>query len=258
MAMHVHAVYFSPAGTTRRTVRALARALGLGTASETDWTDPAQRTRLDCGPDDLLIVGMPVYYGRIPSLFHAGLPLAGERTKWLPVVVYGNRNYDDALLELMTLGEAAGCVTLGAAAFVAQHCLNPDMGRGRPDAKDAEAVRRFAGMIRERLGHERVEPVSVPGSRPYREYRPTPFAPVLLDPKACTRCGLCVRACPVRIIEPETLEVAEPDRCLFCFGCVNACPVGARGPHPSVAPAFRAQMAALGARCTTRREAELF
>ena len=255
----VHAVSFSPTGTTRRIVRAVAEGFGCGEVRETDWSDAATRAAgLDCGPDELVIVGMPVYYGRIPSLFHQALPLRGQGA-FVPVAVYGNRHYDDALLELKTLGEAAGCATLGAAAFVAQHCLNPDMGRGRPDATDLEAVRGFGAALRAKAEScQTLPPLTVPGSVPYRDYKPTPFAPVLLDADACIRCGLCVSTCPVGIIEPETLNVAEPERCLFCFGCVRVCPVGVRGPHPSVAPAFTAQMAALGARCAERREPEMF
>ena len=129
----VHIAYFSPTGTTKRTLRAVAEGFGCSELSETDWGDPKSRAAiLKTGPDELVIAGMPVYYGRIPSLFHEGLPLHGEGTPFVPVAVYGNRHYDDAVLELKTLGEAAGCVTLGAAAFVAQHCLNPIWAVGAP------------------------------------------------------------------------------------------------------------------------------
>lgn len=147
----VHIAYFSPTGTTKRTLRAVAEGFGCSELSETDWGDPKSRAAiLKTGPDELVIAGMPVYYGRIPSLFHEGLPLRGEGTPFVPVAVYGNRHYDDAVLELKTLGEAAGCVTLGAAAFVAQHCLNPDMGRGRPDASDLAVMKRFGSALRPR------------------------------------------------------------------------------------------------------------
>ena len=147
----VHIAYFSPTGTTKRTLRAVAEGFGCSELSETDWGDPKSRAAiLKTGPDELVIAGMPVYYGRIPSLFHEGLPLHGEGTPFVPVAVYGNRHYDDAVLELKTLGEAAGCVTLGAAAFVAQHCLNPDMGRGRPDASDLAVMKRFGSALRAR------------------------------------------------------------------------------------------------------------
>ena len=176
----VHIAYFSPTGTTKRTLRAVAEGFGCSELSETDWADPKSRAAiLKTGPDELVIAGMPVYYGRIPSLFHEGLPLRGEGTPFVPVAVYGNRHYDDAVLELKTLGEAAGCVTLGAAAFVAQHCLNPDMGRGRPDASDLAVMKRFGSALRAKADGlaGSMPPLSVPGAVPYKEYKPTPFAP---------------------------------------------------------------------------------
>lgn len=257
----VHLAYFSPTGTTKRTLRAVAEGFGCPEVIGHDWSDPDVRARpLECGPDELIVVGMPVYYGRVPSLFHGGLPLHGQGTPFAAVAVYGNRHYDDALLELKTLGEGAGCAAVGAAAFVAQHCLNPDMGRGRPDAADLAAMSRFGEALRAKVeGLARPLPaLAVPGATPYREYKPAPFAPVLLDAEKCVRCGLCARTCPVRIIDPETFAVAEPERCLFCFGCVRGCPVSVRGPRPEIAPAFAAQMAGLAARCAERREPESF
>ena len=86
-------------GTTKRTLRAVAEGFGCSELSETDWADPKSRAAiLKIGPDELVIAGMPVYYGRIPSLFHEGLPLRGEGTPFVPVAVYGNRHYDDAVL----------------------------------------------------------------------------------------------------------------------------------------------------------------
>ena len=84
----VHIAYFSPTGTTKRTLRAVAEGFGCSELSETDWGDPKSRAAiLKTGPDELVIAGMPVYYGRIPSLFHEGLPLHGEGTPFVPVAV---------------------------------------------------------------------------------------------------------------------------------------------------------------------------
>lgn len=189
----VHIAYFSPTGTTKRTLRAVAEGFGCSELSETDWGDPKSRAAiLKTGPDELVIAGMPVYYGRIPSLFHEGLPLHGEGTPFVPVAVYGNRHYDDAVLELKTLGEAAGCVTLGAAAFVAQHCLNPDMGRGRPDASDLAVMKRFGSALRAKADGlaGSMPPLSVRGlsrtrSTNRRRSRPSCWTPKPVSAAAC-------------------------------------------------------------------------
>ena len=68
----LHVAYFSPTGTTERTLRLVAEGFGCAETVWHDWGDPETRALpLDCGADEALIVGMPVYYGRIPSLFHA-------------------------------------------------------------------------------------------------------------------------------------------------------------------------------------------
>lgn len=259
---NIHLCYFSPTGTTRLVLESIA---GSMKSEETrlhvhDWLSPESRTSiLECSPDDLVLVGMPVYYGRIPSLFHAGLPLRGNGALFVPVVVYGNRHYDDALLELKNLGEAAGCTCLGAGAFIARHSLNPHMGEGRPDAEDHAMMHDFGKQIAERAARHAVPgSVSVPGKMPYVPYGKTPFTPVLLDHDACIACGTCVSACPVRLIDPETFEPAKPEQCLFCYGCVRNCPVQVRGPVPAVAEVFDNSMNQLAARCTERRVPETF
>ena len=254
--MKTTVLYFSPTGGTEKVAQIIAGELK---ADALDITTFGYDLSYDA--DELLFFCFPVYGGRIPSPLYKRMDgVRGDRTPAVMVAVYGNRHYDDAVLELKTLGEAAGCVTLGAAAFVAQHCLNPDMGRGRPDASDLAVMKRFGSALRAKADvlAGSMPPLSVPGAVPYKEYKPTPFAPELLDAETCIRCGLCARTCPVRIIDSETYAVTEPERCLFCFGCVRICPVAVRGPRPEVAPVFAAQMAGLAARCTERREPELF
>ena len=106
---------FSPTGTTKRTLRAIAEGFGCSELTEIDWTEPESRADiLKCGPDEVVIAGMLVYYGRIPSPFHKGLPLRGQGTPFVPVAVYGNRHYDDAVLELKTPPTSPSCAASAA------------------------------------------------------------------------------------------------------------------------------------------------
>ena len=45
--------------------------------------------------------------------------------------------------------------------------------------------------------------------------------------EACTRCGLCVRICPMGSITPEDPS-SVPGICIKCCACVKECPVGAK------------------------------
>ncbi len=49
---------------------------------------------------------------------------------------------------------------------------------------------------------------------------------VIINQSGCTKCGLCVKDCPMNILE-MTLDGARPiqDTCLFCGHCQAICPV---------------------------------
>ena len=94
----VHAVYFSGTGTTEKVVTTLAKDLAerLGAGYEACCFNlpEARKQALSFGPEDLAVVGTPVYAGRVPNLL---LPyirdmIHGEGTLAVPVVLYGNRN----------------------------------------------------------------------------------------------------------------------------------------------------------------------
>jgi len=53
-----------------------------------------------------------------------------------------------------------------------------------------------------------------------------------IDTVRCTRCGECVRACPmmVRLLDHPPEKISDPE-CVFCLRCVAACPEGAIKPR---------------------------
>ena len=110
----IYAVYFSGTGTTKKTVTRIARRLadGLGAAyEEYDYTLPDARQRaLTIPAGALAVVGCPTYAGRVPNLLMPYLRdmVRGGGALALPVVLFGNRNYDDALMELSQLLTAGG------------------------------------------------------------------------------------------------------------------------------------------------------
>jgi len=64
----IKTLYFSPTGTTRKVVEAIARGASPRTTQSIDLTLPAAITeKLLTLEDDLIIVGLPVYVGRIPA-----------------------------------------------------------------------------------------------------------------------------------------------------------------------------------------------
>ena len=101
-------VYFSPNDTTRTVTEAAAAAMEPG-GERVDLLKAPLTEDLSVGAEEMLVVGMPVYAGRIPALCLSSLAhLKGNGGPAAAIAVYGNRDYDDALLELTDLLEAQG------------------------------------------------------------------------------------------------------------------------------------------------------
>ncbi len=220
----VWAVYFSPTGGTRRYVCAVAQGLS-DQYEEIDLTDRFMRAQEHAfSADDLMVVGVPVYYGRIPQM-DGGLlkTLRGENTPAVLVVSYGNRAYEDALLEMGDCLVQQGFDTVGAGAFVAPHTFSERIGKGRPNEEDLRVAAGFAAELKARGAHGKLK---LPGNRPYREFQTVPFAPK--GGKNCNDCGTCARICPAGAIEKSDYKKTEKDTCIRCLACVKQCPQKAR------------------------------
>lgn len=224
MAWKVVAAYFSPTGGTRTAALALARAFGAP-VEEIDLSAPGgERRRLG---EELLLVAAPVFSGRIPAEVAARLQrLQGEGTKTVTLAVYGNRAYEDALLELNDLVEEQNFEVVASAAVVAQHSILPELAAGRPDKKDCLELAAFAGRVLEKLERGDCTPFEVPGNRPYRAVG-APSEPPEAGER-CVRCGRCAGECPAGAIDPERPGETDASKCIRCMRCVARCPERAR------------------------------
>lgn len=241
--MHIrtaHLIYFSPTGTTARIVRAIGDGTGLP-AMEHDFTHLSTAPRLPAlARDELAVIGLPVYMGRVP--FAAGPylhTLKGMGTPCIIVGVYGNRAFDDFLVELEDIALEQGFVPVAAAAFLGEHSITRALATGRPDANDLALAKRFgeriAGKLKDADTAPALPPGAVPGRRPYETYsagkvRREPTERVANGPDVgdeCTDCKVCVGVCPIDNINPDDVRDINPYDCLRCHACVRACPVGA-------------------------------
>lgn len=228
MAEHIKvtAAYFSPTGGTRAYVKEIAGAMSAA-VEELDLTRPeVRRQKRQFGPDEVLVLGVPVYYGRVPEVPDLMDGLEGKDTPVVLAAVYGNRAIDDALLELSDLCAARGFRTAAAGEFIAPHTFSARIGAGRPDASDKESARELGRRAMDKLAQPDWQPAELPGKRPYREFQRAPFYPE--GEESCVSCGACVRACPVEAISASNPKQTDAERCLRCLACVKACPTGSR------------------------------
>ncbi len=230
--MRIHLIYFSPTGGTRKVCECMAQAFGPA-QMEIDLTQPEGESRATCfDSTDLCLIGVPSYGGRVPALALERLKrLQGNQARALLVTTYGNRAYDNTLLELKNAANACGFRPIAAVAAATEHSILPRFGAGRPDTQDLEELRGFAQQLVARLRNgESFSAFDVPGQLPLGEYKRVP-----LRPKGngnCTRCGRCASACPAGAIPKDTPAHTDDARCMACMRCVKNCPAKARKVSP--------------------------
>ena len=242
----IWAIYFSGTGTTRRTVERIAGGIASRLnlpAESVDFSRPAVRQEtLGFGEMDLVVFGTPVYAGRVPNVL---LPFLRERIVGggalaVPVVLFGNRNYDDALIELRNILAADGMHPIAAGAFVGEHSFSWVLGANRPNAEDEALMDEFAARVAELaagLDAAPVKSVAVRGQEPLRPYYTprdragNPINILKVKPKTdlsrCDGCGLCADLCPMGSIDPADVSAVR-GICIKCCACVKACPTGAK------------------------------
>jgi ferredoxin len=233
----IKTVYFSPTETTARIVSGIAQGIGPDIVGRIDLTLPGtKRCEVEQMHDELTIIGTPVYAGRVPAEAVRRLQLIkGDNTPAVVVVVYGNRDYEDALLELRDIVAELGFRPIAGGAFIGEHSYSSEttpIAPGRPDGEDMEKARRFGESIHEKISRFRtlddMPVLQVPGNYPFVEWdQPPAMAPVTVE-SLCTLCAECVAVCPTAAITVEESVLTSKEACIRCSACIKKCPSGAR------------------------------
>ena len=220
--MATYEIIFSPTGGTKN-----AADIFCGAISDSPiLVDLIHPVRMAFAPEDLCVIAMPSFGGRIPSVCVDRMAdLTGNGARAILLCVYGNRAIDDTLLEMKDVAKASGFVPVAAMEAVAEHSLIRTFGAGRPDGEDKAELTAFARQIADAIASGTVSEVQVPGNYPYR-----PFGGSLkpFGDDTCTNCGLCSRECPVGAIPADNGKGTDCTKCISCMRCLTVCPVQAR------------------------------
>jgi ferredoxin len=251
-------IYFSPTGTTRKIVKSIVSGLALR-PKDFDLTLPAARERgVVFERDELLVLAFPVYGGRLPQLGKRIITqMPKGRRPVVAVVVYGNRGFDDALLELYDLCVSKDYEVVAAAAFVGEHSYSNVMGQGRPDPADQLAARCFGLAVRQTLLHDGTiseKSLLARGRRPYKPY-PQKLSFVPITSRRCIGCLTCVKNCPVGAFINGDPKTINKEKCILCAACIKFCPEKAKSFEDDE---FCDDMAALAASNLERKEPVTF
>ena len=121
----VEIMYYSPTGTTKQVLENIAEGIQSETIEQIDLTPPHSGSHEVSA--DLTIIGVPVYGGRVSPVATERLKkVKGDGSLSVAVVVFGNRAYEDALIELRDLSVELGYKPIAGGAFVVQHARAGD------------------------------------------------------------------------------------------------------------------------------------
>ena len=252
--MKINVIYFSATGGTAKVAKAIANGLQSALDAEIviyDFTLPSGRVSLpQVGPDDISVVATPVYAGRVPNLLLKYITqFSGQGSMAISVVTYGNRNFDDALIELNDILVGCNFNPVAAAAFVAQHSFSETLAAGRPSETDLSQAYSFGVEMsklilsgkfsKTDIGHS--QPVAcnvkIPGrssaERQYYQPKDAEGNPIdirkvkPLTTSSCTGCGHCAAICPMEAIDSSDFTKV-PGICIKCNACIKECPQKAK------------------------------
>ena len=247
--MNIVEIVFSPTGGTEKVAHLIRSHWGENTV-KIDLSDAkTDFSQYVINGEDQVLIAMPSFGGRAPAVAIERLKqIAGNGAKCTLVCVYGNRAYEDTLVEMEDAAKECGFRVVAAVAAVAEHSILPQYATGRPDETDKAQLADFAAKI----SGKDSEITSLPGNRPYKKSGGAGLVPK--PTKDCVKCGLCAEKCPVQAIDRASFA-ADPKLCIGCMRCVKQCPQNARTVNGLMVSA--AAMAIKKA-CSVRKENELY
>lgn len=246
-------IYFSPTHTSKQVANAIVRGAGITNVSMLDITHNGLEETVILA-STLAIIVVPVYGGHVAPLAMERLEsIRGINTPAVLVVVYGNRAYENALVELDGFAMLHGFKVIAGATFIGEHSYSREkypIAAGRPNEDDLRVACDFGQKILTKITDatalETLYPVDVARIRRPRQplfplFRflrkvialrrsqvPLPRTPWVEDADLCSHCGGCVKECPAQAVTKGDELHTNADKCIKCSACVKSCPMKAR------------------------------
>ncbi|MBQ2666548.1 ferredoxin [Methanobrevibacter sp.] len=250
--MTIVEIFFSPSGTTQKVADHIA---GNFDGKKENCNLLIYNGEKELESDDVAIVAMPVFAGRIPKTARERLSkIKANDTPAIAVVNYGNAHVSDSLLELVELLKENEFNVIAAASTVSHHSIFDGVAVGRPDSSDLEKIDEFSKRCMEKIESEESLSCEIPGNRPYVDYKQLPFV-IGCDETLCAFCYDCVSICPEQAIAEDDPIETDLDSCSRCTACISICPEDARS---FIGDAFEAKKPEFEKANAERKEPEFY
>lgn len=261
----VKLIYFSATGTTQKILESIAKGITVEDVEHINLTLPeGVHQTIPPFSDELVIIGAPVYGGRLPvDAINRFKQLKASKTLAVLIVLYGNREFEDALLELKNLTIELGFNPVAGGAFIGEHSYattDLPIANGRPDRQDVQKAMDFGKKIKDKVtalaSYDTQMELEIPGRFPYEAdgARPMAASPVTKE-DTCTMCGTCASVCPNAAIAIKESVATKIELCIRCCACIKNCPTGARAMEDDMIEKIATW---LYENCSTRKEPKIF
>ena len=251
--MKIYNICFSPTGGTKKVADIVSR--GFSEQFEfIDLTEKSFDNNISIKSDDIAIISVPSYGGRVPEVaINRIMKLKGNGARAVLVCVYGNRAYEDTLVELQDTVTNTGFNIIAGIAAIAEHSIARCYATGRPDEQDKNTLNEFIKKIKQKLDSNDINNIELKGNRPYKKFNGVSMVPKPTN--KCNKCGLCAEKCPVSAIDINNPKNVDSSKCIACMRCVSICPQSGRKVNKVL---LSGATLALKSVCSERKECELF
>lgn len=250
----INNIYFSPTYSTEKVVKIVGNVLSDKSTNIDLTVRQRDYSNYEFNQDEICVVGVPSFGGRVPRDASERLKkIKGNNTLAVIVVTYGNRAYEDTLLELKNILKDSGFICIAAIGVVCEHSIVSSYAKGRPDDSDIKTLENYALQIRSVIENDLIREVRVPGNIPYKKYGTVPIVPDVNE--SCTSCGYCAKVCPVGAIPMDNPNSTDNKKCISCMRCIKVCSSNARYLDEKLIISLKHKLKEV---CSVRKETELF